>query len=270
MKMLSEMKNHFQSLVDNRAVYVWGGNGEQITPEMIERLYRSYHSAKYTRAYYNGKLAEGRGRIGADCSGAFFPVSGYDTTAHGYYTRCKEKGMIGSLPRSTPCMVFIKQGGRMVHIGWYDGTGKVYEMRSSAMNVRHDALGTRWTHWGKPDFVEYPVKDERGEPAVKSLQAALNAAYKSGLAVDGILGKKTTAAIKAHLLRYRKGSPLKAGAFVKWAQERLIQKGYSCGGSGADGEYGKNTAAAVRKMQADAKIDADGIVGIDTVKALLM
>ena len=166
-------------------------------------------------------------------------------------------------------MVFIKQGGRMVHIGWHDGTGKVYEMRSSAMNVRHDALGTRWTHWGKPDFVEYPVKDERGEPAVKSLHAELNAAYKCGLAVVGFLGNKTTAAIKAHLLRYRKGSPLKAGAFVKWVQERLIQKGYSCGGSGADGEYGKNTAAAVRKMQADAKIDADGIVGIDTVKALL-
>ena len=235
MKRIQEVQAHFRSLVDGRAVYVWGGNGEEITPEMIERLYRSYHSAKYTRAYYDGKLAEGRGRIGADCSGAFFPVSGYDTTANGYYARCKEKGTIGSLPKGTPWMVFIKQGGRMVHIGWYDGAGKVYEMRSSAMNVRHDALGARWTHWGKPDFVDYTQKD-----------------------------MEETFMIELQVLK--KGDK---GKQVKALQLLLIGSGYSCGKSGADGDFGKATDAALRAFQKASGLTVDGEAGKRTFSALM-
>lgn len=235
MKRIQEVQAHFRSLVDGRAVYVWGGNGEEITPEMIERLYRSYHSAKYTRAYYDGKLAEGRGRIGADCSGAFFPMSGYDTTAQGYYTRCKEKGTIGSLPKGTPCMVFIKQGGRMVHIGWYDGAGKVYEMRSSVMNIRHDALGARWTHWGRPDFVDYTQKNV-----------------------------EETFMIELKVLK--KGDK---GKQVKALQLLLIGSGYSCGKSGADGDFGKATDAALRAFQKASGLTADGEAGKRTFSALM-
>ena len=237
MKSIQEVQAHFRSWVDGRAVYVWGGNAETITPEMIERLYRSYHSARYTRAYYDGKLAEGRGRIGADCSGAFFPVSGYDTTAHGYYTRCKEKGMIGSLPRGIPCMVFIKQGGRMVHIGWYDGAGKVYEMRSSAMNARHDALGARWTHWGRPDFVDYTQKDMDKD---ESFMIELKVLKK------GMKGKE-----------------------VKALQLLLIGSGYSCGKAGADGDFGKSTDTAVRAFQKASGLTVDGEAGKRTFSALM-
>lgn len=233
MKTLAEMKNHFQSLIDDRAVYVWGGNAEEITPEMIERLYKSYHSSRYNRAYYAGKLIEWRGRIGADCSGAFFPVSGYDTTAHGYYGRCTEKGTIGSLPRSTPCMVFIKQGGRMVHIGWYDGAGKVYEMRSSKMNARHDALSARWTHWGKPDFVDYTQKEETFMIELKVI---------------------------------KKGDK---GQQVKALQLLLIGSGYSCGKAGADGDFGKGTDAAVRAFQKAKGLTVDGEAGKKTFSKLL-
>ena len=34
MKRIQEVQAHFRSLVDGRAVYVWGGNGEEITPEI--------------------------------------------------------------------------------------------------------------------------------------------------------------------------------------------------------------------------------------------
>ena len=51
------------------------------------------------------KLKEGIGRIGADCSGAFKPISGYDTTAQGYYDKCKTKGKIGQLQLKV-CLVF--------------------------------------------------------------------------------------------------------------------------------------------------------------------
>lgn len=237
MKTTEEMKKHFQSLVDNRAVYVWGGNCETITEEMVNRLYKTYGTSKYNRAYYNGKLAEGEGKIGADCSGAFRPVSGYDTTANGYYSKCAQKGEIGALPKDMPCMVFIKQAGKMVHVGWYDGAGKVYEMRSSAMNVRYDALSSRWTHWGKPDFVDYSVVPEE---------------------------KRETFVVE--LIELKKGDK---GAQVKALQLLLVGSGYSCGASGADGVFGQNTDSAIRKYQKAKGLIVDGIAGKNTFTKLL-
>lgn len=238
MKTTAEMNAHFQGLTEGRAVYVWGGNCETITREWMDRLYRTYGSSRYNRAYYDEKFAEGQGRAGADCSGAFRPVSGYDTTADGYYHKCTEKGEIGSLPKATPCMVFIKQNGKMVHIGWYDGTGSVYEMRSSKMNVRHDALSARWTHWGKPEFVQY-TEAEQGAGEEK---------------------------IMIELAELRKGNK---GAQVKTVQRILKALGYSVGGTGVDGDFGKNTEKAVKAFQADRGITADGIVGKNTWTKLL-
>lgn len=59
------------------------------------------------------------------------------------------------------------------------------------------------------------------------------------------------------------------GDFVKEWQEILIAKGYSCGDAGADGDFGDGTLAAVKKFQSDNGLDADGIIGVDTI-ALLM
>lgn len=237
MKTTAEMKKHFQSLVDGKAVYVWGANCEKITEEMTTRLFKTYGTSKYNKAYYTGKLAEGKGRIGADCSGSFFPVSGYDATANGYYTKCTKKGEIGTLPKNTPCMVFIKQSGKMVHIGWYDGAGKVYEMRSSSMNVRHDALSSRWTHWGIPEFVDYSTKEEEKETVCK-----------------------------VELAEIKKGSKSK---LVKTLQILLIWYGYSCGSSGADGIFGNKTDEAVRAYQKAKGLTVDGIVGKNTWTSLL-
>lgn len=51
---------------------------------------------------------------------------------------------------------------------------------------------------------------------------------------------------------------------VKIMQEKLIAKGYSCGRCGADGDFGKDTEAAVKQLQKDARIAVDGVVGKDT------
>ena len=117
-------------------------------------------------------------------------------------------------------------------------------------------------------FREMSPAEHRREN-IRSLQTALNKAYECGLSVDGILGKKTTAAVKAHLLRYQPGKALARGDYVAWVQRQLIERAYSCGKTGADGKYGKNTQAAVKRLQKTAAIKEDGIVGIDTVSALL-
>lgn len=120
--------------------------------------------------------------------------------------------------------------------------------------------------------LEQPREEEEAERRredIREMQAALNEAYRCGLATDGILGNKTAAAIKGHLLRYRAQKVLSKGAYVAWVQRKLIKRAYCCGKTGADGKYGKNTENAVRQLQKAAAIREDGIVGIDTVNALL-
>ena len=59
------------------------------------------------------------------------------------------------------------------------------------------------------------------------------------------------------------------GAQVKSLQILLIGSGYSCGGTGADGSFGANTEAAVRKYQKAKGLSVDGIAGKNTFTKLL-
>ena len=54
------------------------------------------------------------------------------------------------------------------------------------------------------------------------------------------------------------------GEEVKTMQKMLIACGYNCGSSGADGDFGKKTLAALRKFQTDNKLVVDGIYGPKT------
>lgn len=64
---------------------------------------------------------------------------------------------------------------------------------------------------------------------------------------------------------YSSGS---SGTEVKRLQEALISKGYDVGSSGADGVYGSQTGAAVRKYQQDNGLDVDGVAGDQTLGKL--
>jgi hypothetical protein len=52
-------------------------------------------------------------------------------------------------------------------------------------------------------------------------------------------------------------------------QRLLIANGYSCGWYGADGDFGAETDTAVRLYQRDTDLEADGVVGKDTLSKLL-
>lgn len=54
------------------------------------------------------------------------------------------------------------------------------------------------------------------------------------------------------------------GADVLIAQRMLIGFGFSCGNSGADGDFGTNTYKAVRKFQTAKNLSVDGIIGRQT------
>lgn len=63
----------------------------------------------------------------------------------------------------------------------------------------------------------------------------------------------------------RKGA---SGEYVTLLQTMLIQRGYSCGASGADGKFGNATLNAVKSFQKKNGLVQDGVVGRATWSAL--
>ena len=89
--------------------------------------------------------------------------------------------------------------------------------------------------------------------------------YVTGSAPEASPVVKTAeCSIKLPVLR--KGSQ---GTSVKALQHLLIGNGCSCGISGADGDFGSATDAAVRAYQKSKGITVDGIAGADTWSHLL-
>lgn len=106
------------------------------------------------------------------------------------------------------------------------------------------------------------LRSHSSENWISKLQVECNSQGFSNQKVDGIAGKNTL-----------EGCPtLKTGAkgkITKLLQERLINLGYSCGSSGADGKFGSGTKNAVIKFQKAKGLSADGIVGKNTWRKLL-
>ena len=75
------------------------------------------------------------------------------------------------------------------------------------------------------------------------------------LAGDGTAVTSVETATDTNLKKGAKGEA------VKTMQTMLIACGYSCGGTGADGDFGKNTDAALRAFQKDNGLTIDGIYG---------
>lgn len=300
-----QLKQHFMTLGNKGAIYVWGANGQIITKALMDMLYKTYGSSTYDKAYYDNKLAVGAGKPGADCSGALYPVSGYDTTAAGYYNRCVQKGTISSIPRSKVCLVFKKNSkGVINHVGLYIGDGYVAEMASSAKNYQRKKLdGNGWDLWGMPDFVSDPetiqgaavvsgttyTKIEGLIDTVAEVQNWLNATFNTGLVVDNCYGPKTKAALVRALQSTLNdlydaglkvdgifGPKTKAackvlrlgseGMLVKILQALLICHGYYF--AYLDGEFGSKTETAVYEFQGRAGITQDNKPGPITFEKL--
>lgn len=60
-----------------------------------------------------------------------------------------------------------------------------------------------------------------------------------------------------------------SGPCVMALQLLLIGYGFSCGGCGADGQFGEQTRQAVLKFQTARNLEVDGIAGPETMKSLL-
>ena len=230
-----EAKKYYIGVKDSNPVYVWGFNYfTLITRETIEKAYKDYHSSTYDRTYYENKLKEGNGRPGSDCSGMHYDLSGYDTTAQGYYDRCTSKGSISKLPISDLCLLFRgKSTDSIKHTGIYLGNSMCLHMKSSKENCVYESVDKHgWTEWGYGDFIDYSSPLDAKPILIRVLKIKMS------------------------------------GTDVKLLQDQLILKGYEPGI--IDGDFGSKTENAVKKFQKDNKLPEDGIVGKATCKKLGM
>ena len=224
---------YFENLYSGQAVYLWGANGQKITPELCDRLHKAFGSKTYTKAYYNNKLRYGQGRIGADCSGAMYPISGFDDTAQGYYNRCLARGEIDQIPKDKPCLVFKgKNDKKITHIGFYCGNGNVIEMKSSQDDcVKRPLKAGNWNFYGVPTWIDYgdapAANTSDKQPTLK-------------------IGSK--------------------GEYVKAWQTYLSMCGYYHGA--IDSDFGRQTQEAVKAWQKANGLVPDGIIGPASWKKL--
>jgi N-acetylmuramoyl-L-alanine amidase len=112
---------------------------------------------------------------------------------------------------------------------------------------------------------EQPVFDEATDRALRDFQ------QRRGLSVDGIVGAETYRALAA--ARWKLGDRLLSlatrpyvGDDVTALQERLLELGFDAGR--ADGVFGERTAAALRGLQREYGLVADGTCGPATLRAL--
>lgn len=161
---------------------------------------------------------------------------------------------------------FVWQKG---HIGVYVGDGLAVEcvythddgIQYSACNCQHPLHWTRnWTQHGKSPWIDYSDY----QPSNPNVPIS-----------DAEKEKKDMTNFKTQInekITLKKGDK---GDFVKAMQQILINKGFSCGASGADGSFGGDTLKAVKEYQTmlnkqvGANLTVDGVVGIDTLTWLI-
>lgn len=266
---IDEMKNRGDPLQDvawNSALlcvgwaYVFGARGEYCTPENRRSRYSDAHPTIKTKC----KNFDGQGTCSGckwypggmrtrffDCRGftywVLLQVYGWKLMGAGATSQWnnaenwKAKGEISTIPDNTLVCLFVQKGKKMEHTGFgYKG-----ETVECSNGVQHfTTRNKKWTHWAIPACVDSsPAPDPQPDP-------------------------QPDPPTKPTLRRGDKGS------YVTLAQTELIQKGYSCGSFGADGEFGAATEKAVREFQQDhtdengSPLAVDGVIGKKTWWAL--
>lgn len=237
--------------------YWYGTYYLDCTKELLEKK-----KAQYPSHYGEGRMARyladiEKGQICGDCvngaiKGAVWSELGTrkpiykshgcpDVNADGMFERCKAWGMEWGGMESMPdeAGIAVRMAG---HVGVYVGNGEVAEWRGFAYGCVITKLAARkWLHWYRLPWTEYvPVSENEREEAAGGL----------------LLGTRLL----------KKGC---RGEDVRTLQRELMNLGYPLEAHGADGEYGSETASAVRMLQRAGRIRQDGIYGEQT-HALLM
>ena len=241
----------FQHALDNDWGYIWGTAGVMWTAARQAQLEQTTDSDRESGRKYGKKWI---GHTVADCSGlfawAFKMLGGYmyngSNTMWDKYCTAKGELIKGKrddgqeLKPGTAIFTHNKNTGKRGHVGLYIGNGWVIEASGTINGVIRSKLTiSKWVEWGELKGVNY-----ESAPADIITDPEDNMTY-------GTL---------------KKGAK---GPVVKYAQQLLMDHGYSLPKYGADGDYGSETVSAVKAFQKANGLTADGIIGKKTWEKLL-
>jgi len=221
------------------ALYVWGAQGQPMTPALIKKLENSAANYERALAKYNAHVKTGQTVIAYDCSGlvaAYLLGEGLvngDRSANGLYH--DECDAMGRDELTAGDLVFKKYvtKDQMYHVGVYMGDGSVVHAKGRDVGVVREPLNAAgWNRFGRLKC----------------------------------WGGAQREAVCLRLLK-NCGKPYMKGDDVRAVQRALENKGFDTGG--ADGVYGPKTENAVTTFQCAAGLSTDGIVGSKTWAALM-
>ena len=224
--------------------YIWGTAGEAWTEAKQKVLEKTTDENRAQGRAYGSKWT---GHTVADYRGlfswAFKKLGGY--MYHGsdtmYKKYCTDKGELkkgkrtdrGTLKPGTA--VFVWNGSTYSHVGLYIGGNTVIEAMSTINGVTTSRVTAgKWTHWGELSGVDYAAENSQ-------LNTEIPGTIRQG----------------------SKGEP------VRKCQTILDRLGYDLGSWGVDGDFGKDTLAAVKAFQKEHGLAVDGIVGKLTWRELM-
>lgn len=250
----------FNYALENDWGYIWGTAGETWTQTKQNNLVQLFVN-KYGPNWkddpkakdedkYRGAVSGSKwiGHTVADCSGlfawAFKQLGG--KIYHGSNTiwdkYCSSRGTLTKKGRSDGkelkpgTAVFTGTSSNKPHIGLFVGHDTVIEASGTIAGVITTTIsGGKWKYWGELKDVDYG--DSSDIVYIEPLMPTLKRGNK--------------------------------GNYVKQLQTLLVNRGYDVGKCGIDGDFGRDTEAAVKKFQKDAGLTVDGIAGEKTWEILL-
>lgn len=227
--------------------YWYGTYGKAATKSYYndkKKQYPKYYNWSYTADVEGVKIHDCIGLIkGAMwCDGPDDAKPSYksaeDMSASGMRRRCKVKGPISTIP-DVPGLLVFSEG----HIGVYVGGGIVIDARNHSKGVvRKPISNHKWEEWGVCPYFEYDREIVSGSTANKEQEAGETVKITFKVLTKGSKGKQ-----------------------VKAFQHLLIANGCALPRYGADGSYGNETVAAVKKYQQKYGLTVDGNAGPQTL-----
>lgn len=229
--------------------YIYGATGWVCTQARIDQQAKQYPTYADTIRKYGPKWMGKRcydcaqlTRAAAAAGGVTLPSG---ATSQWRADVWAEKGAIDQMPVGMPGVhLFIAgDGSKMKHTAVTVGDGTEVEARGHAYGVQRRAISAgKWTHYAIPRWADTEGSGNGGGPSGDEYGPADDHAT------------------------IRKGA---TGAEVIEMQGLLIRAGFALPLYGADGKFGSETFAAVKRFQAAKGLGVDGICGPITWAALL-
>ena len=156
MGLREEFVKNVQSEVENKSIYVWGGQGEkteEFTINKLECFENSNHANVKRILKHIADIYPDTNKSRAfDCSGLVtyhlikLGILKNDTTAHGLYKWCKA---ITKKELKAGDLVFKVTEGKAVHVAVYIGENKLVESVGRDEGVINTDLSTKFNKYGR-------------------------------------------------------------------------------------------------------------------------